>query len=131
MSKRNACGSGRFIEDLARPLDRPPEIRVLDRLAFQKVDSPPEQILEILQEVEVARLRIKVVTGGGAEEVQSLDPMLEAEAMEFSEPLLDFAVHSVTSIPRITDPSYSSGRNPTSSISFRALTVVATPGRIW
>src|SRR5829696_3538846 len=117
MSKRKVRASGRFIEDLARPLNGLPEVGILDWFGFQEIYTPPEQMLEILQqteeavrmfggrhrlelhqEVEVTGRRIEVVPGGGAEEVQPLDPVLDAETLELLDPLLDCGVHSGTSL---------------------------------
>src|SRR3954469_10058174 len=117
MSKRNARASGCLIESPARPRDGLPEIGVLDRLALQEIDPPAEEGFQVRQqaeeavrvlpgrhrrefhqEVEIAGLRIEVVAGRGAEEVQPFDPVLEAKLPQRLEPLLDDLLHC-SSIP--------------------------------
>src|SRR5436853_1062990 len=98
MSKRNLRTSGCRIEGLSRAVDRPPEIGVPDRSRFEEVHPPAQEALQILeeaeesirvllvghrlelhQEVEVTPLRVEVVPGRGAEQVQPRHTVLLAE----------------------------------------------------
>src|SRR5947199_5261501 len=113
MSKRKARASGCLIENLARPHDGLPEVRVLNRPGLQEINAALEQAFEIRQqpkegvrllggghqlelyeEIQVAGCRVEVAASARAEDVETFHPVLGAELFDGVELILDHAMHT-------------------------------------